>query len=228
MRIAKQTPANTNVRPAPAANTNVPKAANDSTAVTNPFIDYGRGAAGRNFVGDLLLFSKFGEFTFGLDRNDMPLGTQLAAHMDAFCIGWQRWEDNKPVETIMGPVAQGFIPPKRDTLGYLDKTWWETFDDGRPKDPWTFTNTLVLSSVEDEPRFYTFSTTSKGGIRALAKLSLRHGERHRMKAGEIPIITINRGSYPHPDKSIGEVRVPVFTVVKWVPDDTLPPIEGGV
>jgi hypothetical protein len=206
----------------------VPQTVDSTTAVTpitNPFIQYGQGAAGRNFVGDLLLFSKFGEYTAGQDRDEVPLGTRLAAHMSSLCIGWQRWEDNRPVETIMGPVEEGFVPPKRNTLGYLDKTQWDTFDDGREKDPWTFTNTLILSAGS-EPRFYTFSTSSKGGIGALGKLSLQYGEHLRQKPNEAPIIEIGRISYDHDDKTIGEVRKPVFTIVGWTPTANLPVIPG--
>jgi len=126
----------------------------------------------------------------------------------------------------MGPVAEGFIPPARNTLGHLDKSKWESFEDGREKDPWAFTNTLVLvTNDKKSPRFYTFSTTSKGGIAALGKLAADCGEHLRQKPGESAIIELNRNSYTHRD--YGEIRIPVINIVDWMPTKDLPPIEGG-
>ena len=199
----------------------------NAQSADNPFTQYGRSAAGRSFVGDLLLFDKYGEYHAGQEKIEVPLGTKLHAYMDSFSVGWQRWEDSVPVELIMGPVARGYIPPKRDTLGHLDKTQWEQFPDGREKDPWVFTNTLVLVDLaESEPRFYTFSTSSKGGINALGALALRYGEHLRLKPDESPIIDLGRDSYQHSNKSYGEIRVPVLKIVGYVPTKNLPAIEG--
>jgi hypothetical protein len=171
-------------------------------------------------------FHKFGEYRAGQEDTEIPLGSRFAVYMESFCVGWQRWEDGRPVEQIMGPVAQGFVPPARKTLGYLDKSEWECFDDGREKDPWAFANTLVLvSRDQDSPRFYTFTTSSKGGVGALGTLALRYGEHSRQKPGESPIVELQRDSYIHED--YGEIRFPVFKIIDWVPAKDLPPIEGG-
>jgi hypothetical protein len=192
----------------------------------NVFLRYGRGAANRTFIGDLMRFHKFGEYRAGQDDSEIPLGTRCGAYMASFCIGWQRWEANRPMEQIMGPIAKGFIPPERKSLGHLDKTQWESFDDGREKDPWAFTNTLVLVSLEgNEPKFYTFTTSSKGGIGALGTLALQFGEHLRQKPDESPIIELGRSSYTH--GSYGEIRIPVFKIVDWMPTKNLPPIEGA-
>ena len=196
-----------------------------ATNVAENLLRYGRGAANRTFIGDLMLFSKYGEYRAGQDKLEIPLKSRFSVYIDSFCIGWQRWEDGRVVEQEMGPVTGGYIPRARKDLGHLDKSKWESFEDGREKDPWAFTNTIVfVSSDKDSPKFYTFSTTSKGGIGALGKLAIDCGEHLRQKPGESAIIELNRSSYPHPD--YGEVRIPVINIVGWMQTKDLPPIEG--
>ena len=198
-----------------------------ATATANFFEKYGQAAANRSHVGDLLKFTRYGEFRFGKYDEEAPLGTVLAAYMTTFCTGWTLWQSNHPVEEIMGPVGEGFVPPPRSTLGHLDKTQWEAFDDGREKDPWAFTNKIVLVDLrKTEPVFYTFSTSSKGGIGALGALSLQYGEHLRQKPDESPLIELGRDSYTHSNRSYGEIRVPVFKPVGWTPTAKLPPIPG--
>jgi hypothetical protein len=196
------------------------------TATENFFLRYGRGAANRTFIGDLLRFHKFGEYRAGQYDDEIALGTRMTAYMNSLCVGWQCWEGNRPTDQVMGPIAEGFIPPPRGDLDRLDKSKWEKFDDGREKDPWAFTNTLVLVDLKgNEPRFFTFTTSSKGGLGALGTLSFQYGQHLRQKPSESPIIELGRDDYVHP-KGYGEIRVPVFTIVGWVPTKDLPPIEG--
>jgi hypothetical protein len=58
---------------------------NGTTALTptiNPFLQYGRAAAGRSFIGTLLKFNKFGEYVAGQDNEEIALGTKCAAHIE--------------------------------------------------------------------------------------------------------------------------------------------------
>jgi hypothetical protein len=197
------------------------------TATQNFFQKYGGSAAsGGPTVGSFLKFSKFGEYRHGSYDEQLALGTQLAVYMNSFCIGWTRWESNRPAERIMGPLAEGFVPPKRAELGHHEQAQWERDSDGRARDPWQFTNTVVLKPVDSDEVFYTFSTASKGGLAALGKLALEFGNRMRSKPDEYPVVELDRDSYQHSNKAYGEIRVPVFTVVGWVPAATLPPLEG--
>jgi hypothetical protein len=198
-----------------------------AATVANNFATYGRAAAGHDIVGDLLKFNKFGEYVAGRYDDRIAAGTRVVCYMDTLCVGWQRWEGNHRVERVMGPVGAGFVPPKRATLGHLDKTQWERFDDGREKDPWAFTNTLVVVQRKpDGDTFYTFTTTSRGGLDALATLSLAHGEHLRQRPDENPEVTLDVGSYLHTNRAFGEIRFPVFTLIRWVPVADLPPVEG--
>ena len=196
------------------------------TATQNYFQKYGSSAAsGGSSVGSFLKFSKFGEYRYGKYDEQLALRKQLVAYMSSFCIGWTRWEANRPAERIMGPLAEGFVPPKRAELGHRDQAQWERDDKGGVRDPWQFTNTVVFKAADGD-EFFTFSTSSKGGVAALGGLALDYGNRMRAKPDEYPVIELDRDSYPHPNKSYGEIRFPVFNVVGWVPIATLPVLEG--
>jgi hypothetical protein len=196
-------------------------------ATENFFSKYGRAATSHSIIGRLLRFNKFGEFHAGQDGEKIEYGTKLAAAMNTLCAGYIRWEDGRPAERIMGPIAEGFVPPKRETLGHTDKAQWDQFDDGRPSDPWQFTNEVVLADLENGGELFTFSTSSRGGLDAIGQLCLKHGERIRQHPDEVPVIELQMGSYMHPNRSYGEIRFPILKIVGWIPAKNLPPVEGS-
>jgi hypothetical protein len=197
-----------------------------STATANFYKKYGEAATANSIIGRLLKFNKFGEFKAGQEEEEIEHGTKLAAYMSSLCVGFQRWEDNRPADKVMGPIGQGFVPPRRSDLSHNDKSQWDTFDDGRPRDPRQFTNTLVLVDLETGD-FFTFSTTSRGGLDAVGQLALKYGEHMRQKPDEMPIVELGSGSYRHSNKSYGEIRFPVLKIVDWAPLKDLPVLDAG-
>jgi hypothetical protein len=198
-----------------------------ATATANFYEKYGEAATARNITGLLLRFNKFGEYRAGQDDQEIPRGTVLVAYMSTLAVGYVRWEDARPAEIIMimGPVGEGFVPPRREELGYTDQSKWETFDDGRAKDPWALSNSLVLLDLETN-EFYTFNSSSKGGLSAIGELSKVYGKHIRQKPDEMPIIELDVGSYQHSNRAFGEIRFPVFKVTSWISASKLPPIDG--
>lgn len=197
-----------------------------STATRNFYERYGEAATQRNILGRLLKFNKFGEFRAGQEEEEIKRGTALAAYMPSLAVGYVRWEDSKPAEIIMGPVGEGFVPPPRSDLGHTDQSKWDTYDDGRARDPWQFSNSLVLINLENEELF-TFNTSSKGGLAAIGELAKVHGKHIRKKPDEVPIVELDRGGYQHSNRDYGEIRFPIFKVVGWISTDKLPPIDGA-
>jgi hypothetical protein len=195
-------------------------------ATQNFFEKYGEAATQRNIIGRLLKFNKFGEFRAGQDEQEIPRGTALIAYMNTLAIGYVRWQDARPAEIIMGPVGEGFVPPRREELGHTDQSYWETFDDGRPRDPWQLSNSLVLLDTESG-EFYTFNSSSKGGLGAVGELAKVYGKHLRQKPDEMPAIELDVGSYQHPNRAYGEIRFPILRVTGWIAADKLPPIDGA-
>lgn len=188
----------------------------------DPFAAYGQEAAN---AGAYLKFSK-GEWLLGQNDDEVALGRTLAANMDELSIGWIRWADGKPAERRMGLLAQGYKPESRDQLGYVDQDSWELDDEGRPKDPWNFTNELPLADPGDGEQM-TFSASSKGGIGAVGNLCKAYSREYRQQEGKVPVIELGRDSYKH--AKYGKTYVPVLKIVEWIDNGSvpLPAVDGG-
>jgi len=177
----------------------------------DPYSAYGRENSS-NIVGKMLKFSK-GDYSVG--DNEIEAGGKYIASMPNILVGWIRWEDQKPAETIMGLIVEGHRPQKRDTLGFDDKSEWPTDKDGKPMDVWQETQYLVLKDTTDD-ELYTFVTNSAGGRGAITKLVTSFGQKRRMNPGKLPIITLAVDSYKHKDPAYGKIKVPEFKIIGWV------------
>ena len=181
----------------------------------NPYEDYADRSNTQMWLGALLKFTK-GEYLVGRDGDVCP-EKELVAIMHGQLIGWIRWEDNYPVEHVMGLLLEGYVLPDRETLGHNDKTQWEQQDSGKPRDPWQQGVYRPMISLNGEV-IYTFTTTSDGGRRrAVAPLCKEYGAHMRQHPDELPVIGLEQDSYMHSDRSIGRVKHPLFPVKKWVP-----------
>jgi hypothetical protein len=178
---------------------------------------YARAAILTEVEGTLLKFAK-GDYL--ADGKAVPAGTRVIARMNTLQVGWIKWVDLRPADSRMGYVDRGFVLPRRHQLGDTDEASWDTDDRGEPRDPWAFTNNIVFVE-EKRGQVFTFSTSSRGGITAMANLS-RAYSRGR-KPGHWPIITLSVDAYEHPDRTFGRIKFPVFNIVGWTERD-----DGGV
>lgn len=179
----------------------------------NFFQLYAEQVVRNNIIGQLLKFAK-GDWSVGRDSTPIEIGTKLAASMDSFQIGWIKWGGNKVQDELMGQS----IPPKRATLGDLDESEWELNADGSPRDPWQFTNRLVLKLPGEHYHpddAFTFYTSSQGGIRTCGELAAAYGNRLALDDTCNPIVELGVDSYMHPNKSFGRIKIPKFTIVAW-------------
>ena len=100
----------------------------------NYFELYGRSASTQSsIVGDLLLFTKFGEYKYGQQDSLLPLCTKLVGVMKSLTVGWVKWEEKHPIAEVMGRIDKGYKPPRRDTLGDMNQDLWDRFEDGSVK-----------------------------------------------------------------------------------------------
>jgi hypothetical protein len=182
----------------------------------NPYVAYGQAASMTRIVGKLLKFTKFGEWIAGETNEEITLGTEMIAHMGELQIGWIKWVDGKPAEQVMGRVCDNFQPPRRSELGDTDQNEWDVDQtSGKPRDPWQFSNYLLLASFDNE--LYTYAASSRGGIQAIGKLSDEYGHAMRHRPDQFPMVRLGQGSYDHPNKAYGEIRFPVLEIVGWAP-----------
>jgi hypothetical protein len=181
----------------------------------NPFEAYGLAASTRRIVGKLLKFSK-GDFLAGQDADEVKIGTRVVPIMASLQSGYIKWLDNTAVEHVMGPIAEGYVPPRRDTLGDTDESQWETDDRGEARDPWQLTNQIGMVSVDDPKDVFTFATSSRGGMGAIGELCKTYGRHMREAPDQYPVVELGVGSYQHRDKSFGRIKFPTFAIVDWV------------
>ena len=83
----------------------------------------------------------------------------------------------------------------------------------QPRDPWQFTNELVLRGQETGDEF-VFATSSKGGLGAIGELCKAYGKLYRQKPGMLPVIELGHDHYAH--KVYGKTYFPVLKLVGWV------------
>jgi hypothetical protein len=188
----------------------------------NPFETYGKAATTRTIVGKLLKFSK-GDFISGTGEEEVPLGTKFIALMDSLSVGWIKWEDNHPPEQRMGLVAENYQPERRKDLGDLDESDWEIDEKGERRDPWQFSNYLIMATAE-ENELYTFTTASRGGLGAIGELCKAYGKTMRQRPDQYPIIALDVGSYQHSNRAYGRIKFPIFEIVDWTNKAPLVPL----
>jgi hypothetical protein len=180
----------------------------------NPFEDYADRVDNQMLLGAILKFTK-GDWLIGRDGEECP-EREVVALMPGLLQGWIRWEDNFPVEHVMGLLMEGFVPPALETLGHRDKAQWELDSNGKPRDPWQDSAYLPVMSTNAE-HIYTFATSSDGGRRrAIAPLCRDYGNHIRLHPDELPVVGLEQDSYQHPDRSIGRVKYPLLPVKRYV------------
>jgi len=178
----------------------------------DPFEAYADSVRPQYIVGQFLRFSK-GDYIYGENGQVMPEGTELTANVDELTAGFVRWREGKPVENIMVRVADGRPVLPRSELGHHDQAEWEHDDRGQPRDPWQFTNYLPMLDAQGE--LYTFTTSSRGGIEAVAVIARSHGRHWRKISDEFPTVRLSVSGYQHPNKAFGRIKVPKIIVTGW-------------
>jgi len=198
----------------------VKKAANVLVAdISNPWIEV--GAELDKFLGaPMCKFTKQGEFSIS-DIDNIPDGTRCIAHADQISLGWQRWEDGKPVERHIGLVVDRFVPPPRSELGDTDNQHWELQDDGSRRDPWQFQMSVPITRLDAGGETYNFTTGSKGGLACVSRLTRAYGRRVQdEKVPGLPIVELRADHYRH--RTYGKIFYPVMHIVGWTGVDGKP------
>lgn len=186
----------------------------------NYFEQYGATASMNMITGTLIKFAK-GDWLMGQEEEEVKADRQFVCVMDDLQIGWTKWVDNKPAAQHMGKLAEGFAPPRRNELGDDDESMWDVDTSGNPRDPWQFTNSLIMKtpgkSGADEADLFTFSTSSKGGINAIGDLCKAYVRMLREKGPGNPIVTLSSSSYKHSNPEYGRIKKPMLNIVGWEP-----------
>jgi hypothetical protein len=171
-------------------------------------------------VGRMIKFSKEGRFVTADDDQPIAEDAEFVALAHQTMVGWIKFNEDEPPTRVMGLLYDGFAPPPREELGDLDTATWDVGLDGRPADPWTHQNYLVLQHA-DTAELYTFVTASKTGRRAVGNLLHHYNRMLRTHPGELPVVRLKTGSFEHRDERVGRVKTPVFQVIGRAPQDSV-------
>ena len=172
-------------------------------------------------AGQMVKFSKDGNFVIAEDEQEISPDTDFVALCDETLVGWIRFhEDGEPPDRIQGLLYDGFVMPPRNTLGDLDESQWKPGLSGQPEDPFKHQICLVLQDPKTQG-LYTFVTASTTGRRAVGNL-LRHFDRMaRRDPDSYPVVRLKPSGYHHKDERIGWVPTPSFPVVGRTPKNSV-------
>jgi hypothetical protein len=84
---------------------------------------------------------------------------------------------------------------------------------GKARDPWALTQYVPV--VDETGDIFTFCTTSRGGINALANLSRYYGRNRHAHPDEFPLVELSTETYQHSNPQFGRIKVPSFKPVGW-------------
>jgi hypothetical protein len=205
-------------------NENLPVAAK-----SNPFLKAAAAIKTNSILGERLKFIK-GDYI--VEDKELAPGTEVIIHMDSLIQGYVKWEDELPVEEVMGLVVEGFEMPDRDSLGDTDETKWETKPGNKkPTDPWSLTHQVAFKNVETG-ELYTFAISSWGGKKCFEMLLKKYGGAMSQHEGEWPVAKLN--FHVRDDDEYGRIKEPRFPIVRWVPqadftidDEEIEPAEAA-
>lgn len=153
-----------------------------------------------------------GSWVYGQDNIEVEPQSEWAVNIFSFRHGYASWEDNEKdargrqkknekVGEVM--VSMQETKPLKTSL---EDTGWE----------WADQVSVQLKCVkgEDKGEQILYSTTSKGGLNAIAKL-IENVQKQLAadQAHPVPVVQLNSDHYPHP--TYGKTWYPVLDIVAW-------------
>lgn len=159
-------------------------------------------AAGTVFIK----MDKTGHWVFGADQTEIDDESTWAINPFSFIHGFIAWGEGEVLGEVMGPLHEPL--PEIGVPPHGAKKGWE-------QQVGLFMKCLTGEDANMEARF---TTTSKGGKRAIHELGIAiaaHVDKDPSKP--VPIVRLKTDSYKH--KTYGKVIVPVFEIIEWMSMD---------
>jgi hypothetical protein len=184
---------------------------------------------GLGMTGLFFKFAKDGVFRQTSDDKEIPEGTVFRVIYDQIQTGWIKFmgKGNTP-ERRMGPIFQGFNPPKREALGDMDQSLWEIDEmTGKPVNPWQLQILMPMQRVEDGELF-VFQTTSLTGRRACDNLIAACVRMQTAEPDYYPLIKLRVSGFQHKNERVGWIKTPAFERVGKSPKSDATVVQTSV
>lgn len=170
-----------------------------------------------NIEIDLLLCDgKTGVWSYGIDKDEVAIGTQAVAVVDQIQKGFVRFDDDGPIRRFLPIWPTPDLDALRQSLGDLDETQWtERTTKGLPQDPWRPARQLPVILLRRTLDCLVYSSSSRGGVIAVSGLSraVQHARRDPENAAALPIVSLDVDPYTQP--KYGTIYNPVLKILRW-------------
>jgi hypothetical protein len=155
----------------------------------------------------------FGAWKVGKDPSIDITDVECIACPDECSMGWARFENNKPVEELWVRQLGNTKPPCPES----DKSKWDTWADGRPKNPWSFREQIPLKIITGELAGQTvlYTSTTEADRLAIKDMQKYFAQHRRRPLTKPSCLKKGEGK---------EGIVPTFKVIEATEDDA--PIPG--
>ena len=179
----------------------------------------GLNAAKASMGGKALLrFTKVGTWVFGPDSEPLKPGTKLIANPASLSSGFIAWWLAQVEGEVMQPLSMG--PVDATKLAEVNSGGINPATKKVSGQGWQPQLSIDLITQADVPLSMTYKVTSRGGMTTL--MDLAGTIAYDMSMDEkrcYPVIELSGSSYQHSDKEIGEVQIPILSVVGWLDAD---------
>jgi hypothetical protein len=141
------------------------------------------------------------------DDTDVPPGLIALATVEAV----QRWEDQKPVETIIKRPGQ-VLPDVDELNAKIPKKRWETGLDGNPRPPWVLQHGVYLLNPRDASLF-TYLNSTAGARIAIRELKDKVAMMRKLRGvNVVPFVELSAKPMR---TQFGVKQRPFFKIVDW-------------
>ena len=175
--------------------------------------------AATSMVGDSIRTLKYtdGDWSIGLEEEEVPIGTRVIIAMQSMTHGRTCWKGGGVVDEATCLVSEGPPPDESELADH------GPFDEDA-NEGWQF-GVSVEMVIEGTGEQVLFRGASKGALKALSGLARVYGRKRHDNPNITPIVTLDTGNYFNKRFS-KTVNFPVFRVDDWV-DETDLIASGG-
>lgn len=176
---------------------NLPNVAMLSTALKTLESDVGPGSFA------ILKMDKGGYWVFGADQTEVTADSTWAVNPFSFVHGFIAWGEREVLAEKLVPVTQP-LPDLEPAPANCKKGWEKQLGFA-----------LRCVSGKDKGLEARYTTTSQGGLRAVAALGARiTNQVDADQTKPVPVVVLKKAFYNH--KSYGKIFTPEFDVVDWI------------
>lgn len=151
----------------------------------------------------ILKMDKGGHWVFGADQTEVESESTWAINPFSFVHGFIAWGEREVLAEKLVPVTQP-LPELEPAPANCKKGWEKQLGFA-----------LRCVSGKDKGLEARYTTTSQGGLRAVAALGARiTNQVDADQTKPVPVVILKKSFYNH--KSYGKIYTPEFDVVDWV------------